>query len=84
MTVAVVAHGSGGTVVPDYPVVTKFFISVGSADTSRIPKAEAFVQQAQSLGIDVTYRQYPVGHAVDAVQVRDSLDFLRDVKKSQF
>jgi predicted esterase len=80
MTVACAAHGSGGTVIPDYSVSAKFFVSIGEADTSRIPKAEAFISQAQSLGIDVTYRQYPGGHSQHATQIQDSLRFFREVK----
>ena len=77
---ACAAHGSGGTVIPEEYVDVAFFITVGNQDTSRIPKAQAFYNAARGLGIEVTYREYGVGHQLSSAQIDDSLEFFGAVK----
>lgn len=76
---ACAAHGSGATVIPEDYVDVEFFITVGSQDTSRIPKAQAFYNAAKGLGIDVTYKEYGVGHQMSYGQIDDSLEFFSEI-----
>jgi len=77
---ACAAHGSGGTVIPEEYVDVAFLVTVGSQDTSRIAKAQAFYYAASALGIDVMYKEYPVGHQLSDEQIGDSLDFFSEVR----
>jgi len=80
LCVACAAHGSGGTILPDKKVSVKFFVSVGSRDTSRIEKAKAFFDSAQKLGIDVTYQEYNTAHSMTQDEIKDALDFFKSLK----
>ena len=80
LCIACAAHGSGGTVRPVRRVETRFFITVGSQDVSRIEKAKEFYGAARDLGIDVTYREYDTGHSLTSDQIKDSLDFFRNAE----
>jgi len=81
MCKACAAHGSGGTVTPTGYIDVAFFVTVGSSDTDRIPKAESFCDAAESYGINVTYKEYSnVGHTLTQAQIEDSLDFFRSLK----
>ncbi len=80
---AVSAHAGGGTVIPEKFVDVKFFVSVGKDDKGRIEIVENFYKKAKELGIDVIYRKYPYGHVLPINQIRDSLEFFRNVKNSR-
>lgn len=77
---ACAAHASGGSIVPTKKVDAKFFITVGTKDTERIDKAEAFYQNAKKLGIDITYKTYDTGHAITSDQIKDSLGFFHSAR----
>lgn len=81
MCKACAAHGSGGTITPNRYIDVAFFVTVGSSDTDRIPKAESFCDAAESYGISATYKEYSnVGHELTQAQAEDSLDFFRNLR----
>lgn len=78
LCVGCVAHGSGGTVIPQSRNNVKFFVSVGKGDTNRIEKIEQFYRAAKNLDIDVVYRQYEGGHILPTSQITDALAFFKN------
>ncbi len=76
---ACAAHGGGGTVEPIEDINTKFFVTVGNQDISRIQKSKDFYNNAVNLGINATYREYPSGHSLTSAQIKDSLDFFKSI-----
>lgn len=73
---AVVAHGSGGTVIPKSFVPTRFHISVGKRDTEgRIHRAELFYKHAVENGIEVLLKKYDCGHSIPPTFFDDSFSF---------
>ncbi|MFC1658557.1 alpha/beta hydrolase [Candidatus Omnitrophota bacterium] len=77
---ACAAHASGATVIPFRKVDVKFFVSVGSEDTSSIEKTENFYNLAKTVGVDAIYRQYPGGHSLSNQQIQDSLYFFKRLR----
>jgi poly(3-hydroxybutyrate) depolymerase len=80
LCVACAAHASGGTVIPEEKVNAKFFVTVGSQDSTRVDKAATFYASAQELGIYVVYKEYNTDHTLTQAQIKDSLNFFRSVK----
>lgn len=74
---AVAAHASGGTVIPQKFQDTKFLISVGSMDKSRIKKAKKFIGAAKSVDLYAEYKEYQVGHSVPDDFFKDVLLFFK-------
>ncbi len=75
---ACAAHASGGTVEPHKRINVRFFVTVGTRDTSdRIERAKTFYQLAKKCGIKVKYQEYPVSHELSLAQINDSLDFFK-------
>ncbi len=74
------AHGSGGSVIPNRKIDTRFFVTAGTQDATRINKAKTFYEHARYHGIPVIYKEYNTGHALTSAQIKDSLDFFRSSK----
>lgn len=77
---AAAGHSSGGTILPTQRSEVRYFVTVGSQDTSRIKNAKNFYNHAQAVGLYVRYKEYNVGHALTSVQITDSLDFFREAR----
>lgn len=78
---ACAAHASGGTITPTSYNDVVFLVTVGSSDEGdRIYRAQLFRDAAQQQGINVTYREYPTGHALTPAQITDSLALFRTAK----
>jgi predicted esterase len=78
---ACAAHAGGGTIIPDRRVDVSFFVTAGTQDPERLQKAQSFYQTGQSLGIDVSYKAYTIGHALTSEQIEDSLQFFATKKR---
>lgn len=78
--IACAAHAGGGSAVPDRKVDVRFFVTVGTQDTSRKEIVQAFYNTARSLGIAVEYKEYNTGHSLTSGQIEDSLRFYADEK----
>ncbi len=72
---ACAAHASGGRITPERYIGVRFFVTVGTQDTTRIENAKEFHNSAKRYRIDATYREYNTGHGMTHKQFEDSLDF---------
>lgn len=74
---ACASHGSGGTVLPNKKIDTKFFVTVGKSDSTRIEKSKIFCEVAQKYKIKATYKEYNQGHSLSQDQMNDSIKFFK-------
>jgi poly(3-hydroxybutyrate) depolymerase len=79
LCVACASHSGGGTVIPDYYVDVKFFITIGIGDKSRIRIARTFYNKALEQGIDVIYREYNGGHYLTQTKIDESIEFFKGI-----
>lgn len=74
-------NAPGGTDDPQKYQATKFYVGIGTQDEAvRRDTATNFYQKAKRLGIDVTYKEYDVGHALSPQAVTDELAFFSRIK----
>lgn len=80
---AVIAHARGGEYIkPLIHMNTKFFLTVGKQDTSRIENAEVFYYSCEWLNIHAVYKLYNCGHTIPEEQITDSIQFIQNVKNN--
>lgn len=78
---AVIAHARGGELIrANIHINTKFFLSVGKQDTSRIENTEVFYYSAEWLNIKAIYKVYDCAHTIPLEQITDSIEFIQNVK----
>lgn len=74
---------SGGKVVPKRKTNVKYFVGIGTMDDSfRLDNAQNFYNKAKKLGISVEYRTYPIGHEESEEEIKDILNFFKEVQTS--
>lgn len=78
---ACMPNAPGSVTLPESYKKTKFFIAVGAQDEDFRRKAAIdFYNKAKSLGINVKYKQYNVGHGLSAEQINDGIEFFKSVR----
>lgn len=73
----------GGVTLPTTKQKTKFIISVGNKDENvRKQAAYKFYKTAKTLGINVKYKEYNIGHGLSDKQIHDSIVFFRSANRN--
>jgi predicted esterase len=78
-------HGNGGDIIlPEKANSVNYFVSVGTKDANfRQKNVSEFYKKAKTLGMNVKYKTYPVGHGLFDGQIKDSLSFFKQVHDGQ-
>ncbi len=72
----------GGVTLPTQYVQTRFFYGIGSNDEDvRKQTAEEFSNKSQELRLNTTYKIYDAIHELNASEINDGLEFLRQTKE---
>ncbi|MGD9582003.1 MAG: alpha/beta fold hydrolase [Vampirovibrionia bacterium] len=79
---AVIAHARGGELIKlNRFIKTKFMISVGKKDISRIENNEVFYYSCEWHNIHAIFKLYDCDHIIPDQQITDTIEFITKVKE---
>lgn len=79
LCIACAAHGSGGRIIPEKHVDTRFFVSIGNKDHDRMANMNLFLAGALKHNLFVDFKQYEAGHRLTVEQILDSIEFFKTI-----
>lgn len=81
LCVASATHANGMLILPEKSNSIKYFVAVGTKDEDyRRKNVLEFYKKAKKLKMSVIYKEYPINHSLSEEQIKDSLNFFKQVR----